>query len=91
MIHPTAESYHSKLKSIVKTHRSRIWTFMTAINNTIEDVDNDICRLRFGREICRPRKKVFVKTEEQRRTCKEKLRRTHESIRIRQCYKPHNW
>ena len=69
-----AESYHSKLKSILKTHRPRIWTSMTAINNTIEDVDNDIGRLRLGREICRPRKKVFVKTEEQRRTCKEKLR-----------------
>ena len=42
---------------------------MTAINNTIEDVDNDIGRLRMDREICRPRKKVYVKTEEQRRTC----------------------
>ena len=52
-----AESYHSKLKSILKTHRQRIWTSMTAINNTIEDVDNDIGGLRLGREICRPRKR----------------------------------
>ena len=37
-----AESYHSKLKSIIKTHRPRIWTFITALNNTIEDVDSHL-------------------------------------------------
>ena len=33
-----AEIYHPRLKTIIKTHRSRIW-------NTIEDMDSDIGRL----------------------------------------------
>ena len=43
-----AESYHTKIKSIIKTHRPRIWTFMTALNDTIVDVDNDFRRLSLG-------------------------------------------
>ena len=64
-----AESYHSKLRSILKTHRPRIWTFMTAVNNIMEAVDNDMGRLCLGKEICRSKQKVYVKIEEQRRTC----------------------
>ena len=69
-----AESYHSKLKSIIRTSHPRIWTFMATLNDIIRDTDNDIGRLRLGREISRPRKKVDIKNELQRSTCKEKLR-----------------
>ena len=40
----------------------------------IDDTDNDIGRIRLGRDICRSRKKVHLRSEEQRRMYKEKLR-----------------
>ena len=70
----SAESYHSKLKGIVKTSHPRIWTFLTTLKEIIEDVDNDIGRLRQGREITRARKKKDVKNEELRVISKVKLR-----------------
>ena len=69
-----AESYHSKLKSIIRTSHPRIWTFMASLNDIIRDTDNDVGRLRLGREISRPRKKVDIKNDVHRSTCKEKLR-----------------
>ena len=63
-----AESY-SKLKSIVKTCHPRIWTFLEPISHIIEDTDNDIGRLREGREISRPRKKKDLKHEEDSMKC----------------------
>ena len=68
-----AESYHSKLKSIVKTCHPRIWTFMSILNEVIADMDNDIGRLRQGREITRPRRKKYVTNEDLRLECKRKL------------------
>ena len=41
------ESYHTKLKTIIKTHRPRIWTFMTALSNMIMISVNYICGKRF--------------------------------------------
>ena len=52
-----AESYHSKLKSLARTCRPRVWTFMATLNQIIQDTDNDIGRLQLGLEISRPRKK----------------------------------
>ena len=69
-----AESYHSKIKSIVKTCHPRIWTFLESISHIIEDTDNDIGRLREGREISRPRKKKDLKHDEDRMKCKQKLK-----------------
>ena len=69
-----AESYHSKLKSIVKTCHPRIWTFMSILNEVIADTDNDIGRLRQGREISRPRKRKDVKNDSHRLECKQKLK-----------------
>ena len=39
-----AESYHSKLKSNIRTNHPRIWSFMGVLNNIIQDVDNDVAR-----------------------------------------------
>ena len=39
-----AESYHSELKSTIKTGHPRIWTFVNILNEIIQDVDNDIGR-----------------------------------------------
>ena len=69
-----AESYHSKLKSIIRTCHPRIWTFMSALNNVIQDTDNDIGRLRLGKDISRARKKAHLRNDDLRRTYKEKLR-----------------
>ena len=68
-----AESCHSKLKSIVKIIHPRIWTFMSTLNEVIQDTDNDIGRLRLGKEISRPRKKKDVKNYDRRRVYKQKL------------------
>ena len=56
-----AEGYHSRLRSIVKVSHSRIWTFMSTLNEIIQDTDNDIGRLPLGKEIRRTRKKKDVK------------------------------
>ena len=55
-----AESYHSRLKSITLTCHPRIWNFMETLNDIIQDTDNDIGRLRMGREISRPRKNEIL-------------------------------
>ena len=68
-----AESYHSKLKSIIKISHSRIWCFMKTLNEIIQDTDNEIGRLRQGREISRPRKKKHMKNDENRSIFKRKL------------------
>ena len=47
---------------------------MTTLNDIIADTDNEIGRLRLGKDISRPRKKKNVLLEERRETCKEKLR-----------------
>lgn len=51
-----AECYDSKLKARIKISHPRICTFISYINKIILDLDNDIGRLRVGREISRARK-----------------------------------
>ena len=69
-----AESYHPKLKSLVRTCHPRIWTFMATLNQIIQDTDNDIGRLQQALEISRPRKKKDVQNFERRSIIKQKLR-----------------
>ena len=59
-----AESYHSKLKSIIHTSHPRIWTFLSTLNQIIQDTDNDIGRLCLGLEISRSHKKKNVRNFE---------------------------
>ena len=47
---------------------------MSALNNVIQDTDNDIGRLRLGKDISRARKKAHLRNDDLRRTYKEKLR-----------------
>ncbi|KAI6650563.1 hypothetical protein LOD99_7613 [Oopsacas minuta] len=68
-----AESYHGKLKSIIKSSHPRIWNFLTVINNIIADYDNEMAWIQEGREITRPSKKKNVMNNEHRKRCKEKL------------------
>ena len=49
-----AESYHSKLNSIIKTCHPRIWTFISNINNLIQDAEKDTG---LEKKIIRPRKR----------------------------------
>ena len=69
-----AESYHAKLKSIIKTPHPRIWNFLTTLNNIIEDTDNEIGRLILGQSISRPRKSKHVLKDQQREIIKERFR-----------------
>ena len=69
----SAESYHAKLKAIIKTSHPRIWTFINTLNEIIQDVDNDIGRLSQGREITRARKKKYIRNDEFRSISKHKL------------------
>ena len=68
-----AESYHGKLKTIIKSSHPRIWNIMTAINDIIADYDNEMARLQLGREITRSSKRKHVITNERRKQSKEKL------------------
>ena len=68
-----AESYHGKLKSIIKSSHPRIWNFLTVINDIIADYDNEMARIQEGREITRLSKKKNVMNNEHRKRCKEKL------------------
>ena len=69
-----AESYHAKLKSIIKTPHPRIWNFLTTLNNIIEDTDNEIGRLILDQSISRPRKSKHVLKDQQREIIKERFR-----------------
>ena len=68
-----AESYHSKIKSIIKIGHPRIWSFMKTLNEIIQDTDNEIGRLRQGREISRPIKKKHIKNDEHGSLFKQRL------------------
>ena len=69
-----AESYHSRLKSMIKTSHPRIWTFLGTLNQVIQDTDNEMGRLRLGKEITRQRKRTAIRNDECRRNHKQKLR-----------------
>ena len=69
-----AESYHSKLKARIRTSHPRIWLFLSQLNDSIVDTDNDIGRIRLGREISRARKPIYVHIDEQGMLFKEKFR-----------------
>ena len=69
-----AESHHSKLKARIRTSHPRIWLFLSQLNDSIVDTDNDIGRIRLGREISRARKPIYVHIDEQRMLFKEKFR-----------------
>ena len=68
-----AESYHAKLKFIIKSSHPRIWNFLTGINEIIADYDSEMARIQQGREITRSSKKKNVMNNERRKRCKEKL------------------
>ena len=46
-----AESYHSRLKSMIKTNHPRIWTFLGTLNQVIQDTDNGMGRLRLEKKL----------------------------------------
>ena len=68
-----AESYHAKLKARIRSSCPRIWTFTSHLNDIIIDTDNDIGRIRQGREISRARKLNYVQIDDRRKVSKEKL------------------
>lgn len=47
---------------------------MSTLNEIIKDTDNDIGRLRLGKEVSRPRKKKNIRIDENRTNCKQQLR-----------------
>ena len=69
-----AETYHSKLKTIIKTGHPIIWTFLDTINGVIQDTYNEIGRLRLGKENTRQRKRKAIKNEDCRSIHKQRLR-----------------
>lgn len=68
-----AESYHSRLKAIVRQHKPNIYTFLTHLNNLITDTTKDIERVDAGLDITRPKKQKFVRNIERRLNLKEQL------------------
>ena len=68
-----AESYHGRLKSIMKCNHPRIWNFLEILNEIIPDIDNELSKLNNGLPITRPKEKTGLPKEKYRRKCKEKL------------------
>ena len=67
------ESYHAKLRAIVKTSHPRIWNFLSALNTIIEETDNDIYRLRLDKIISRPKKRKYMLKSKQREDYMQKF------------------
>lgn len=58
----------------MKTSHPRIWSFITTLNEIIQDVDNEIARLCHGREITREtERKKDIRNYEIRCLSKQKL------------------
>ena len=68
-----SESYHGRLKSLIKCCKPRIWNFLDTLNEIIIDTDNELARIKEGLQITRKRKKINIDNEERRSKCKEKL------------------
>ncbi len=68
-----SESYHSRLKSIVRTHRPAVWSFLAHINNLIADTDQEVRRLDEGLALQRKHKKCYQANQAKRELCKAKL------------------
>lgn len=68
-----AESYHSRLKAIVRQHKPNIYTFLTHLNNLITDTTKDTERVDAGLDITRQKKEKFVRNIERRQNLKEQL------------------
>ena len=61
MTNNIAESYHARLKAIIRTHHPRIWTFMAHINDVISDTDVELRGIDGGLPLQRKRKKQHEK------------------------------
>ncbi len=68
-----AESFHSRLRAIIKVHQPNFWSFLLNINNCIKDTMNDIKRVKNGLAISRPRKAKYAKNIQKREESKRKL------------------
>ena len=68
-----SESYHGRLKPLIKCCKPRIWNFLDTLNEIIIDTDNELARIKEGLEITRKRKKINIDNEERCSKCKENL------------------
>ncbi|KAK3888653.1 hypothetical protein Pcinc_007378 [Petrolisthes cinctipes] len=68
-----AESFHSRLRAIVRQHKPNIYTFLLHLNNLIPDAIKDIERLDADMDITRHKKEKFCRNIERRQNFKEKL------------------
>ncbi len=68
-----AESFHSRLKSIIRTHKPNLFSFLSHLNNVMDDAKMDVARLDEGLQITRKRKAKFVQNIARREEYKQKL------------------
>ncbi len=69
------ESFHSRLKSRIKTKQPNAWVFLSELNELMEDVALDIERCSKGMQITRPRKKTVLNNISRRNALKGRLAR----------------
>ncbi len=69
----SAESFHSRLKSIIKVHSPNFWSFLLHLTSFIKDTEKEIERAENGLAISRPRKAKFAKNFQRRQESKAKL------------------
>ncbi len=68
-----AESFHSRIKAIMRSHRPAIWAFCAYLTNIITDSEKDLERLDNGLNITRPRKPAYIQNMARRADHKEKF------------------
>ncbi len=67
------EAFHSRLKSLIRTHRPAIWTYQGHLNTVIKDTELEVRRIDEGLQLTRARKKIFQTTAARRVLNKQKL------------------
>ena len=69
----TVESFHSRLKTRIQTHKPNFWSFLQHINHLIVDTLLEIERLDAGHQITRRAATRYIRNKERREKCKRKL------------------
>jgi hypothetical protein len=67
------ESFHSRMKGIIRVHHPAIWSFMGHLNLMIKDTERDMERADAGLNLTRPRKRKFQDNMKRRAEAKLKF------------------
>ena len=67
------EGFHSRLKSLIRSHHPALWAYLGHLQNVISDTQVELRRIDEGLPLTRPRKKRFQLTAQRRVLYKQRL------------------